>query len=103
MRPDVVRHPRQREARPDGARGDDVVPAGVADLGEGVVLGADGDDEAPEPRSRDEGRRELAHAGLDVEARVGQHGGRPREDWCSSKAVSGWAWMRWLRSTRSSR
>ena len=41
----VVCHPRQGNARPHGARGDDVVAAGVPDLGEQACSGRSGDDE----------------------------------------------------------
>ena len=47
---ELVGHRGQRQAGPDGGGGDDVVPAGVPDVGQGVVLGADGDDELPVAR-----------------------------------------------------
>ena len=43
--PELVRHGGQGEAGADRGRGDDVVPAGVAHVGQRVVLGADGHDE----------------------------------------------------------
>ena len=56
--PDLLDDARRGEERPDPARGDEVVPAGVPDLGERVVLGEDGDARlrrtsrrAPEARS----------------------------------------------------
>ena len=39
--------PREREERTDGRPGDEVVPAGVTDLGQGVVFGKEGDPRSP--------------------------------------------------------
>ena len=48
----LVGHLGQSEAGPDGRGGDDVVAAGMADAGEGVVLGADGHDQRARPDAR---------------------------------------------------
>jgi hypothetical protein len=50
------RPPRPGPARPPRGGGDDVVPAGVADVGQGVVLGADGHHQRPGPTRRLEAR-----------------------------------------------
>ena len=89
---------------PDGGGGDDVVAAGVADPGQGVVLGADGHHAAgrsrPGPRRRWAGRR--SPRSRRSRRRPGRRP-RPPADRTSSKQVSGWRVDRsWQRSTRSS-
>ena len=56
---EVVGQGGQSQAGADRRRGDDVVPAGVTDAGEGVVLGADGDGQRPAAGGGDEGRRQV--------------------------------------------
>ena len=83
------------QAGAEAGGGDDVVPAGVADLGQGVVLAA-----ARRRRGRSVPAR--AHEG-GVERRrrrARRRARRPRRApvstswaWCSSKQSSGWAWM----------
>ena len=58
----VVGHLGQGQAGTDGGGGDDVVAAGVADAGQGVVLGADGDGERPRAGGGHEGGGQVAHA-----------------------------------------
>ena len=60
--PEVVGHLGQRQAGPDGGRGDDVVAAGVAHVGERVVLGADRHDELARPGPRLERGRQVVDA-----------------------------------------
>ncbi len=71
--------PREREERAQRAARDEVVPAGVSDLGERVVLGEDGDlRPCAAADARAEGGGEAAEAPLDGHAR-GLHGlGDPR-------------------------
>ena len=70
--PQVVGHPGQRRARPDGGGGDHVVTAGVADPRQGVVLGADPDGQRAPARGGDEGGGEIADPRLHVESGVRQ-------------------------------
>lgn len=54
---------KEAEARPDGRRGDDVVPAGMPHIGEGVVLGADGEDQWAGSGLGDEGGGQIGRPG----------------------------------------
>src|SRR5262249_54228727 len=66
-------------SRAGPGRGDDVVPAGVADPGQRVVFGHDGD-AWPRPGAGNGGakcRRQPAHAALDTEAALGEKFGEP--------------------------
>jgi hypothetical protein len=74
---DVVGDARETQARPDGRGGDDVVAAGVADVGQAVVLGADRDVERAAAGARAERGREPAHAGFDAESRGVERLGNP--------------------------
>ena len=57
----------ERDGRPDACRRDQVVPAGVADVRERVVLGADGDGDGAVPPLAAERRLHAVDAGLDIE------------------------------------
>ena len=57
--PELIGHRSQRQSGPDRRSGDDVVPAGVPDIGQGVVFRAYGDDEIPVARAGLERRRQL--------------------------------------------
>ena len=74
---ELVGQRRERESRAHRARGDDVVPARVSDAGQGVVLGADRDVQRARADHARERGRQLADAGVDGEAGVGQHAGSP--------------------------
>ena len=65
------------EGGTDGRRGDHVVAAGMADLGKGVVLGADRDRERSGPGTRGERGRQVADPALDGEAGIGERLGAP--------------------------
>src|SRR5438128_2443465 len=75
---DVIGDARGGDARADGDGGDQVVPAGVADAGEAVVLGAQGQVERPRAAARHERRREASDAALDGEAGGVEGFGAPR-------------------------
>ena len=75
--------------QPDGGaerrRGDDVVAAGVADVGQRVVLRAQRDVQRPRPGRRPKGGRQPGDAALDGEARRPRPRRRPRSAlWTSS-------------------
>ena len=95
---------RQRRAQPGG--GDHVVTAGVADVGQGVVLAQDGDDRPVAGRRRGPGRRSgprrrPARCRGPLSSRIDV---RRSWAWCSSKPSSGSAWMRCeASSSRSAR
>src|SRR5207249_2392357 len=67
-KPDVVGHPRRREPGADGGRRDDVVAAGMADAGQAVVLGAEGNVERTRAGAGDERGRQPADAAGDAES-----------------------------------
>src|SRR5581483_12341378 len=58
----------QRDARSGRHRGNHIVPAGVADRGQTVVLGADRDMQRARAGARHEGGRQLTDSALDREA-----------------------------------
>jgi hypothetical protein len=68
--PELVDERGQGDARPDRRRGDDVVSAGVADLGEGIELAADHHLGAGVPDPRREGGIETVRRVLDSEPAV---------------------------------
>ncbi len=63
----------EAERRPDCRRRDHVVPAGVPDLGQGVVLGAQPDDEVAVPEARGERRVQPRDGATHLETLVGEH------------------------------
>ena len=68
--PEVVRQCRQCQPRPHRRRCDDVVPAGMTDSRQGVVLGADADVQWPAASGGSECGGQPSHAGGDGEAGV---------------------------------
>src|SRR5262245_6053021 len=64
---DVVGDPGRRQAGSHGERRDHVVAAGVPDVGQGVVLGADRDVQRARAGAGDEGGRDVADAALHPE------------------------------------
>ncbi|CAM5267931.1 hypothetical protein SMICM304S_03069 [Streptomyces microflavus] len=92
----------EAECRADPGGGDQVVAAGVAEAGERVVLAGDGDGDGPRADRGPEGRLQAVGGCGDLEAVRGEEFGVKAADRCSSKAVSGSAWMRRLRSSRAS-
>jgi hypothetical protein len=74
---DVVGHGGQGQGGPHRGGRDHVVAAGVADLGQGVVLGAHGDMQWTRPGPGGEGGGQLADAHVDGEAPLGQRPGHP--------------------------
>ena len=101
--PDVVGDRGQGQAGADGGGGDDVVPAGVTDVGQRVVLGAHRHHELPVAGAGLESRRQVVHAFIHRQpARphgLGHRVGRRR----LLEAELRVAWRRWLSETSSSR
>ena len=75
--PELVDERRQRQARADRGRGDDVVTARMTDSGERVVLRADREMQRPISEPTGEGGREFADTRFDRESGIGQQTGRP--------------------------
>ena len=73
----VVGERRQADSGADSSRRDHVVPAGVADLGEGVVLGADRHRERPAARPAGKGSRQPTDPRVEIEAPCAQRLGAP--------------------------
>ena len=71
--PKAVSHRRSGQAGPQTSGGDDVVTAGVADPGEGVVLAEDRHDRAPGARRPLKGRLEAVGGADHVDSLVGKH------------------------------
>ena len=74
---EVVDERREREPGADRGRRDDVVPARVPDAGQRVVLGADREVQRTGADPARERGRQVADAGVDREARVGEHARGP--------------------------
>ena len=93
-------------ARPgaDGGGGDDVVPAGVADVGQGVVLGAHRHHELAVAGARLERGRQVVHALVDFEPPASQRPGhRPRRARSPRSRARVSKWTEWLSATSSPR
>nr|WP_201791094.1 hypothetical protein [Nesterenkonia sp. PF2B19] len=69
---ELVRDGGQSDGGADGGGGDDVVPAGVADLGQRVILGADPDDKVAGAVPGGEGGGQVRHRCGDGESGVGE-------------------------------
>ena len=87
----------QAQAGADRRGGDDVVAAGMADAGQGVVLGADRHHQRPGPGLGAEGGGQVGRPPpVTANPPSASASAVQAAAWSSSKAVSGWAWMVWL-------
>ena len=76
-KPELVGERGEGEAGADGGGRDDVVPAGMTDAGQRVVLGADGDGQRSAARGGGESGVEAGHARLDRQAGRIEHLDQP--------------------------